>query len=132
MDPCPRDLGAEEEKGVRNLFGYSRPEKVPDTFSFLARLPDINSVVNGQPTPDELTKILGIGNWELFNDLYWQLLAYDSGGIEEIKKLRQSGDILKDPFNAWSQIAEGEAKNNESDIWKGNLKLLEYEQKVVL
>lgn len=70
---------------------------------------------------DDLLK----GNRAVFDDLFWQHLAFDEKGISEIEKLYCQNALSKSEYLAWKRIAEG-------GEWQGNKKLLYHEQKDVL
>lgn len=80
---------------------------------------------------------LGTTNAAVFNDLYWQHLAYESGGIrllEHINFISKGSDLSDQVLQAWKLISEGE-KSNPPDVGKireGNLKLLLHEQEHVV
>lgn len=65
------------------------------------------------------------GNRTVFDDLYWQHLAFLDGGIEEIEKIYKEGGLCEDTWKAWKIIVDGNS-------WQGNLDLLHHEQKYVL
>jgi hypothetical protein len=75
---------------------------------------------------------LGTGNLAVFDDIYWQHMAYDRGGLAELEPIRRAGKL--DPFcyEAWSKIDAGRRANDQELIWEGNRDLLYYEQKVTL
>ncbi|MEO0581107.1 MAG: vWA domain-containing protein [Bacteroidota bacterium] len=74
------------------------------------------------------------GNAAVFEDLAWQHLAFQNGGIEEIAKIycsEQSNPnpaISLDVYRAWLKIASGDADL----VWEGNRDLLYHEQLNVL
>jgi hypothetical protein len=65
------------------------------------------------------------GNRAVFDDIFWQHLAFNERGIAEIERLYCSKAINKESYNAWRKIAEG-------NVWEGNSDLLYYEQKNIL
>jgi hypothetical protein len=71
----------------------------------------------------------------IYKELGWQFEAYQVGGIKEIQRLGSTGDIpgdspsaLVNVVNAWTLIDSGNATN----VWQGNLDLVNQEQNVVL
>jgi hypothetical protein len=66
-----------------------------------------------------------LGNQSVYADMYWQHLAYAEKGIGEMKKLRDSGELPPELFDAWEKIDKGQA-------WDGNRLLLRYEQEKTL
>jgi hypothetical protein len=65
------------------------------------------------------------GNRAVFDDIFWQHLAFNERGIAEIERLYCSKAINEESYNAWRKIAEG-------NVWEGNSDLLYYEQKNIL
>lgn len=83
------------------------------------------ALVAGMPTGTELLKALGGGNLAVYADMFWQHLAYAEGGINEMKQLRDQGELAPEVYEAWKLIDQG-------NVWEGNRELLKYEQKVTL
>jgi hypothetical protein len=75
---------------------------------------------------------LGAGNIAVFNDIYWQHLAYEQAGIAEIERIYRAGGLTPFVYEAWQQIDAGRRANDQELIWEGNRGLLYYEQKVTL
>lgn len=71
-----------------------------------------------------MTSIMA-GNKAVFNDLYWQHLAFESKGISEITRLYCENSISQDEYSAWKKISNG-------NIWEGNRDLLLHEQRDIL
>ena len=71
--------------------------------------------------------ILG-GNEAVFEDLFWQHLAFQAGGMEEMEKIYCLGGIGIDEYRAWLKISQDDAEN----IWAGNRDLLYHEQQNIL
>lgn len=65
------------------------------------------------------------GNRAVFDDLYWQHLAYSENGITEIEKLYCQGHLSDIQYSAWRKI-------DDDNVWEGNLMLLYHEQKKIL
>jgi hypothetical protein len=80
----------------------------------------------------EISYTLGTGNLAVFNDIYWQHMAYDRGGIAELEQIFLAGKLDREVFRSWQQIDEGRRANDQALIWAGNRGLLYYEQKEVL
>ena len=68
------------------------------------------------------------GNQAVFEDLYWQHLAFNDGKMEEIEKIYCSGNISIEMYRAWLKISQ----ENENYVWEGNKDLLYHEQKNIL
>ena len=49
----------------------------------------------GYPDPEEVYTMLAEGNKAVFDDLYWQHLAYKKGGLAEIEALHSKGQLMK-------------------------------------
>ena len=77
-------------------------------------------------------RALAAGNLDVYNDLYWQHLAYAHGGVALMRTFKQQGHITQAHLDAWEKIAEGVADNNADKKWEGNLMLLRHEQETVL
>lgn len=75
---------------------------------------------------------LGDGNIAVFEDIYWQHMAYDRGGLAELEPSYRAGRLDPLVWESWRQIDEGRRSNDQELIWQGNRGLLYYEQKVVL
>lgn len=82
-------------------------------------------IAGGIPTGAELRKALADGNIGVYADIYWQHLAYQSGGIAEMERLNKQGELSDTLLNAWRLIDSG-------DAWKGSTLLLKYEQSITL
>ena len=78
----------------------------------------------------QMEDLLAKGNFAVYNDIYWQLLAYRSCGLDEMKHARDVGDINNETYKAWQQIDEGKRTGNQASVWAGNEGLLRYEQGV--
>ncbi|MFF5260377.1 DUF2515 family protein [Actinomadura viridis] len=65
---------------------------------------------------------------QIFRDLGWQHLAYDRGGIQEIRRLADEGQIPRATLEAWEDIASGDPRR----VSRGNEALLYREQKTIL
>ena len=76
----------------------------------------------------ETRNLLAQGNGLVYDDLYWQHLAYLKRGLPELHKLCQQGDLAGDLCEAWQKINNGKVYKNSELVWKGNLELLYYEQ----
>lgn len=64
----------------------------------------------------------------ILTDLGWQLAAYDKGGLPEMRRLAQAGQLDGKMLAAWADIASGDPKR----IQRGNLRLTDREQRFVL
>jgi hypothetical protein len=65
------------------------------------------------------------GNKAVFEDIFWQHIAFSQKGIAEIERLFYEKRLHKSAYEAWKLIANGK-------VWEGNLILLKYEQENVL
>lgn len=72
------------------------------------------------------------GNQAIYEDIYWQHLAYQNGGINELTRICKQGDLPEELLAAWEQIDLGKKTNNLDLIWQGNTALLAYEQREVI
>ncbi|HJZ46113.1 MAG TPA: hypothetical protein VKE41_03065 [Roseiflexaceae bacterium] len=79
-----------------------------------------------------VTAMLGAGNLAVFEDIYWQHLAYERAGIAELEQIYQAGGLDRRVMRSWRQIDAGRRTNDQELIWEGNRGLLHYEQKQVL
>ena len=75
---------------------------------------------------------LCLGNWLVFADIYWQHLAYEQAGIEELAALAATGQLDQEVYEAWRQIDQGRRTEQSALIWAGNTALLKFEQERVL
>lgn len=75
---------------------------------------------------------LGIGNLAVFNDIYWQHMAYETGGLAEIRRVFRAGHLNRFVYRAWQLIDEGQRHANSALVWAGNRDLLYYEQRQIL
>jgi hypothetical protein len=78
-------------------------------------------------SPEAIAEIMTM-NKEVFLDLAGLHLAYMYGGIEEIQRLHEAGEIDKSMLEAWKLIDSGDPDK----VRKGNEMLLEREQRIVL
>ncbi|PKR76630.1 hypothetical protein CEY16_12445, partial [Halalkalibacillus sediminis] len=81
---------------------------------------------------NRLFELLAAGNRGVYEDIYWQHLAYDELGLREIKDIYIKGEINSQIYDAWKLIDTGKQTNNQDLIWKGTMKLAEYEQTFTL
>ncbi|RAY12624.1 hypothetical protein DPM19_23800 [Actinomadura craniellae] len=65
---------------------------------------------------------------QIFRDLGWQHMAYDRGGIQEMRRLAAAGQLPRAELDAWEDIASGDPER----IANGNEALLYREQKIIL
>lgn len=99
----------------------------------------------GAPGGKQVRDLLAIGNGGIFNDMMWQHMAFDQGGIKEIEKAAKEGSITPEQLEGWRKLASSKeelAKAKESGdpeaikkaqagIWSGNKTLLHAEQSYV-
>jgi RHS repeat-associated protein len=83
--------------------------------------------------PEDLYRALAFGNQLVFDDLYWQHLAYDKDGLEGL--MTDGRPVAPEQWKAWQDIDKGKVNagpQGDQWIWQGNLELLRYEQEVIL
>jgi hypothetical protein len=80
----------------------------------------------------KLESALKSGNDAVYADIYWQLLAYQGCGIEDLQKAYDESKINDDVLEAWQKIDHGKKTGDEDLIWEGNKSLLKFEQRQVL
>jgi hypothetical protein len=79
-----------------------------------------------------VSDMLGAGNLAVFEDIYWQHLAYERAGIAELERIARAGALDARVLHSWRQIEQGRRTGNQALIWAGNRGLLHYEQQQVL
>lgn len=82
----------------------------------------------------DLFSALATGNAFVYDDVYWQHLAYLIVGMSEIDALHKSGGLNESLYSAWKDIDKGSKNYNQDLVWQGNKKLLRlrYEQEITL
>jgi hypothetical protein len=85
----------------------------------------VGALATGMPTGTELMEALAVGNLYVYADMYSQHLAYSQGGLEEMKRLRDRGELSASCYDAWEKIDRGQ-------VWEGNRLLLKWEQETTL
>jgi hypothetical protein len=80
----------------------------------------------------DISYTLGAGNIAVFEDIYWQHMAYDRGGLAELEQVYRAGRLDPLVWQSWRQIEEGRRAGDQELIWAGNRGLLLYEQREVL
>jgi VCBS repeat-containing protein len=68
------------------------------------------------------------GNQGVYNDIYWQFLAYASGGLKQMQQFALPGFL---PM-AWNTIDLGQKTKNPNLIWAGNSLVFRQEQQNIL
>ena len=68
---------------------------------------------------------LAVGNYAVHDDIYWQHLAYDSGGILEMAQLNVNEELDIQRLVGWALIDMGFE-------WRGSEHLLDCEQNILL
>lgn len=76
--------------------------------------------------------VLGKGNKVIYTDMMWQHLAYDSGGIEEMREANKRSELDPRLLEAWEDVNCGQEKNDPDLIFSGAAKMARYEQEVIL
>jgi hypothetical protein len=94
----------------------------------------------------ELNRLLAVGNAGVYDDLMWQHMAMQEGGIEMMREAAEAGEIPAEQMAGWETIAAGRSALDEArasgdeeaiaaaneTVWAGNNALLQYEQEVFL
>jgi hypothetical protein len=103
-------------------------------------------LIPGGPDGDRLRGALAEGNGQLFQDIYWQHLAFQNGGMAELTRAAESGEVDPAQLAAWQTISQGQEaltaarasgdedaiKAAQDTIWSGNGDLLAFEQQTFL
>jgi len=87
---------------------------------------------NVAPDPKIGFQLLSRGNQDVYDDMYRQLLAYQTGGIAAIRQMQQNQEINQVQLLAWEKIAQGQQARDQQLVWDGNEALLKFEQEVTL
>lgn len=95
----------------------------------------VNDILPKQPIAGEVPvyEALQEGNFDVFQDVYPQFLAYKSGGLAAIQAMGQLVAPLQ--LQGWNAIDAGlkaAGGPNTQGIWAGNEDLLQYEQQNIL
>ena len=99
----------------------------------------------GAPDGDEVRRLLAKGNAAIFNDMLWQHLAFQSGGLEEMERAAEEGSITPDQLDGWRRLSAGQSALQDArasgdpqaiaaaqqQVWGGNRQLLFAEQMFV-
>jgi hypothetical protein len=94
----------------------------------------------------KLNELLAKGNAGVYDDLMWQHMAMQEGGIDAMRKAAKAGEIPAEQMAGWEKIAAGKSAMDEAkasgdekaisaaneQVWAGNNALLQYEQQVFL
>lgn len=80
----------------------------------------------------ELGDLLYEGNAMVYEDLFWQHLAYEHGGMDAIDRAWDEGEMPFDAYQGWGSIDRGRTSGDTDLLWQGNRDLLYYEQRVTL
>jgi hypothetical protein len=87
---------------------------------------------------DEMGQALEEGNKAIFDDMYWQHLAFQNGGLEELEKAAAAGQVTPEQLESWRQLKAADEKRDvdpeaaEAEVWAANKALLFHEQDAVL
>lgn len=65
---------------------------------------------------------------DIFDDLAWQHLAFDAGGLPAMRALHRTGEIEQVHIDAWEQIASDEP----ASVRQGNRELAQHEQRNII
>lgn len=95
----------------------------------------------GTPRGTDVEGALEKGNVAIFEDVYWQHLAFQQGGMKALENAFADGELSPTQMESWRKIAEAQelrksgdpeaARKAEELIWQGNTGLLEHEQNEV-
>ena len=99
----------------------------------------------GAPGGKQVRDLLAIGNGGIFNDMMWQHMAFDQGGIKEMEKAAKEGSITPEQLEGWRKLAASKdelakakasgdpeaIKKAQEGVWGGNATLLHAEQSYV-
>ena len=91
---------------------------------------------------ERLNELLARGNAGIYEDLMWQHMAMQDGGIDMMRAAAEAGEIPEAQMEGWEAISAGRAALDEArasgdedaiaaandEIWRGNMSLLRYEQ----
>ena len=80
----------------------------------------------------QLLSDLGFGNRAVFEDMYWQHMAYQDGGIQALEQMAANRTIEREQINAWRVLDQGVQAGDQEMVWAGNQALLRYEQERIL
>ena len=72
------------------------------------------------------------GNGAVYEDIFWQHLAYEHGGVDALEQAGARGKLDDAALEGWRQIDQGIKAGNADPVWAGNRDLLRYEQYDVL
>src|SRR5215213_11681239 len=67
-----------------------------------------------------VSAMLSAGNLAVFEDIYWQHLAYERAGIAELERIERAGGLDRRVLHAWRQIEAGRRTSDSALIWAGN------------
>jgi hypothetical protein len=67
---------------------------------------------------------LAAGNTAVYNDSFWQFLAYDAGGIKQMEWLNSKGELSEAALERWKLL--------DKDSWEGNKSMFRHEQVDIL
>ena len=60
--------------------------------------------------------MVGRGNKAIYDDIYWQHLAYRDGGLAEMAALFEEGSLEPQLYLAWRMIDQGWQSGDESEV----------------
>jgi hypothetical protein len=80
----------------------------------------------------ELRDALAAGNNVVFNDIYWQHIAFLEQGLVDLENAHRDGWLERRPLQAWLLINAGLERSSVELVWEGNQLLLLHEQAFVL
>jgi hypothetical protein len=112
--------------GMASLNQYQAAgiDQLTDVFGLQSRY------ILSRPESNQLIHLLAAGNNGLFNDIYWQHLAFDHGCTQELIDYAQRNGISLPPkqLAAWQILEQGINTANQEMIWEANTMIASYEQ----
>jgi hypothetical protein len=117
---------------------YPRIRELAQSFNFMLAPQYVVGMLTGLDLDTKLDPLrldftvtghlLGSGNYQVYKDLYWQHLAFQKCGLQEVLG-HVDETLLRE---GWQLIDNGKNNHNQELVWDGNAKLLRYEQETTL
>jgi hypothetical protein len=79
-----------------------------------------------------VAETLARGNIKIYMSVFSALEAFDDNGVQGVRDLVNSDGAPPAMINAWETLSEGIDKDNQSQIWGGNKRLIEVEQGIIV
>ncbi len=80
------------------------------------------------PWAREGFEALSNGNQGVYDDIFWQHLAFQEGGAKEMIRLHEAGSLAEDDLRMWLKIDEGIKTGNQELVWEAARDQLVQEQ----